>query len=472
MIRIWKWQFSNSEIVVLAFVVAASVARFYGVAHSPPGFFADEASLAGHVSCLLKNGWDAYGHRWPLFSVNDPVLKDGGEFGPFILYPLLAWARVFGTSITAMRSFNVMASLVAVLATAGVMNNILGRKAFFWALVLGVISPWSFHAGRVAFGTVVSLALMMGGTYFFTRGGLKRSLRWSDCAWAAGAWAAAMYFQRVSVSVLVIGGVLVGWAWRKGLLRLPYVLRMAGVATVVLLPLILHLRGSSNATRAQSVTILNPYWRRINGISSLWDLLVVFFENVLKHLSPSFLVFRGDRNLRHGVGFVGQLSWPTSLLVFALPVIVAVLWRHRAGLMTEMRVAAVAAIGVLAGITPAALTTPETLPHANRSIGAEPYFVILAVVAALLLQRMKLPVTELMVGVTALFAVFFLPRYFDELPVKAYGDFQSTIRADAEEAAKTGSMLGFLKHYREWNPRSMFIYFSVLHGGVCPSVVD
>lgn len=470
--RVWKWEFTNAELAIIAFVVAASLTRFHGVAHSPPGYFADEASLSGHVSCLLKNGWDAYGHRWPLFSLNDPVLKDGGEFGPFILYPMLVWARVFGTSITAMRSFNVAASLVAVLATAGVMRNLLGRKAFFWSLVLGVISPWSFHAGRVAFGTVVSLAFLMGGTYFFTRGGMERRLSWANCAWAAGLWAAAMYFQRVSLGVLAVGGLLVIWSWRKGLISRAHAAGMVAVGGVVLLPYLAHIRGSSNATRAQSVTILNPYWRRVNGVSSLWDLGVVFVENVGRHLSPSFLIFRGDHNFRHGVGFVGQLSWPASLLVFGLPIICAVLWRHRANLVMESRVIVVAAVGVIAGIVPAALTTPETLPHANRSIGAEPFFIVLAVVAALLLQRIKVPVAEVMIGVTALFVVFFLPRYFNDMPVKAYGDFQSTIRADAEEAAKTGSMLGFLKKYREWNPRSMFIYFSVRQGGVCPSPVD
>lgn len=467
--RIGRWEFTDRELAIVGFVAVAVCVRFFGVAHNPPGFYSDEASLSGHVACIARKGVDVYGHRWPLFSVTDPALDAAGEFGPFTMYPMVAWAKVFGISIMSMRSFNVVASLIAVVATAGFARNLLDRRAFWWALVLGVISPWSFQAGRVALGTVICLAYMMGGAWIFTRGRFERDVSRAEFLGAALLWGASLYYQRVILSVVFLGGVLVYAAWKRGRITPPAIAKMAGAGAVVALPLLLHTRGSANQGRAENVTILNSAWRAKHGAGSLLDLAQVFFENLGKHLSPSFLFFHGDANLRHGVGFVGQLSWPESALIVSLPVVGALLWKRRSAFIAKIQVLAIAAVCIVCGIIPAALTTPEELPHANRAIGSQPFFILLAVVAALLWQELKVPVVELAVAGTLVFGAFFIPRYFNDYPKAATGPFLSWIRNDAEAAARSGSMLDFLEKYRQWNPRSMFVYFSVANGGSCPS---
>lgn len=464
-----RWEFTDRELAVLGFVLVAVFVRFFRVSQSPPGFYADEASLSGHVACIARTGVDIYGHRWPLFSATDPALNVAGEFGPFTMYPMVAWAKVFGASITSMRSFNVLASLISVVATAGFARNLLGRRAFWWALVLGVISPWSFQAGRVALGTAICLAYMMGGAYVFTRGRFERDISRFEWLGAALLWAIGLYYQRIILSVIFLGGILLYTAWKRGCIATGAIAEMVGVGVVTSLPLLFHIRGSANQGRAESVMILNSAWRARNGVESLWDLAHTFIENIGKHLSPSFLVFHGDANLRHGVGFVGQLSWPESLLIVSLPVVGALLWRRRSEFSARAQVVMIGAVSVVCGIIPAALTTPEELPHANRAIGAQPFFVLLAVVAALLWQELKVPVVELTVAVTLVFSAFFLPRYFNDYPKVAAGPFLSWIRNEAEAAARSGEMLEFLDKYRQWNPRSTFLYFSVANGGRCPS---
>ena len=89
-----------------------------------------------------------------------------------------------------------------------------------------------------------------------------------------------------------------------------------------------------------------------------------------------------------------------------------------------------AAIGIASGITPAALTW-ESVPHALRSIGAWPFFAILAALTAdrLMKQFATGSTREALFrrvgwGASMLFAIFYLRLFFFDYPAQAVPWFQ------------------------------------------------
>ncbi|HEY0710393.1 MAG TPA: hypothetical protein VGG33_26530, partial [Polyangia bacterium] len=76
------------------------VARFVGLADSPPGLFMDESRVALHTMCLAETGRDGDGRPWPLFSN-----AFAGGHHPFTLIGFdLLWTRVLGTGVAAFRA--------------------------------------------------------------------------------------------------------------------------------------------------------------------------------------------------------------------------------------------------------------------------------------------------------------------------------------------------------------------------------
>src|SRR5690242_10750610 len=144
------------------------IMRFVGVDRAPPGFYVDEAAVSAQVFCLAQGGHTLDGARWPLLT---PVLG-GGYSSIAYQAPAVAWAKVNGGSIAAMRRF---AALCGALAVIGVFLAALwaneteaatapGPRAFASlrmttatvAAVSAAISPWAFQFSRIAWDPAVA----------------------------------------------------------------------------------------------------------------------------------------------------------------------------------------------------------------------------------------------------------------------------------------------------------------------------
>jgi hypothetical protein len=458
---------------VLVVVAAVAMAlRYVGLATSPPGFWTDEALASAQVVCLAFTGADVSGAPWPLVSVwHGP--HTSYIFPAVFLYPGVAWVRVFGDSIAAMRALEVTWSLVTVVATAGVARSFLGRRAFAWALLLGAFSPWGWTLGRVAFGqaATTATALFMTGLWLLTIGGLRRRPGRVPVILGALAWGLSLSFNYTRVSVALVGIVLVVvllrrrlWSWRLAALG------TLGVV-VGLLPTLGALADGDALSRAASVSILDPVWRQANGIDTTADLAGVFLRNVAAHLDPWFLLVNGDGNLRHSTQLSGLLSRSDVLLLLLAPVAAWLVVRRRVSVDVPRAYLALLGVGILSGFATAALTF-DSLPHANRSLASQPFVVLgLSLVILVVAERWRVAGPAALVVVVAAGALFGY-RYFTVFPERARASFEADVRA-AVEAARSPQEVDAIGRSLSsaWHDEAFVYYAARGSGRTCPGPV-
>src|SRR6185312_9603487 len=138
--RLDRW----AEVGIMIVALGWCAMRFIGLEKVPYGLSTDETLAGLHVICLAQTGASADGHPWPLFATGIA----GGMYTPAYLYTLLAWTRLFGTSIGAVVGLALLARRV---------GN--GRAARL-AVAAAALSPWSFQWSRLAVDDPMAPALL------------------------------------------------------------------------------------------------------------------------------------------------------------------------------------------------------------------------------------------------------------------------------------------------------------------------
>ena len=462
----------DSAFVLTAVALLALVARFIGLADAPPGFYVDEAVAASEIVCLAETGADSSGASWPLNSVWDSPVGSV-VFPASILYPGVLWVQVFGDSIASLRAIGVLASIVVALATAGVARNFLGRSGFAWALLASAFMPWMWDLSRsfLAAGGMIGLATLMCSVYLLTRrtdsaiGGLL------SAAAAGFGFAVSLGYNNTRLPALILGITLVVPAVWRGLMRVPDLASLLAGAIVGGAPLLRLVGSGQLLNRSSNVSITDPTWMQDNGIAGPIGVVSTYLRHLVLHMSPDFLFVSGDAELRHHSGISGQLGWLGLLLALLIPVSIWIRWRGGSAIMPR-GLLVLSSAGILSGLSSAALTN-SALPHANRAIGAVPFIALgLAAVARYVSQRTSY-VSIAAVVCSLLFATWFIPQYLNDYPIASQQNFDSFIRASAEDAVASGDIDQFVSEFANWTPRQMFIYFTAAadDGRGCPGAL-
>src|ERR687894_1414245 len=80
----------------------------HSVPHNPPGFFADESSIAYNAHLIARNGADEHGVNWPLY------FRAFGEYkSPVYIYLLAALYKITGPSIAVARGLSAVLGVAA-----------------------------------------------------------------------------------------------------------------------------------------------------------------------------------------------------------------------------------------------------------------------------------------------------------------------------------------------------------------------
>lgn len=385
--------------------------RFWDLNSIPSGFYVDEAAGATQVICLSQTGIDLYGERYPLFSAG----AADALYTPLYLYGQLIWTKIAGFSPAGFRSYIATLTCLTVFLLYLWAKNIGGKRFAFYVAFAATISPWAFALSRVAWDPPVAVLFLVMGLWASS---LKRF--W----WVAGiCFAGAAY----SYSPMRMSAVLI-------LLCLPTLrLRQKIVAFVVMLltaiPLLLEMSKPYFLERVKFLTIwgqhgLNPY-----AYFSPWELLGVFYQNFLNHLSLKFLVLHGDGNLRHVNSGYGVLSYldliALSVIVFCIGFAIWQKILKQVSIFEAWQCTAliVGLLGIVANVIPASLTV--NTPHALRSIGAWPFIAILSGLGLVLLERLIAPRKviwpSLLIGLG--FFAMYLHHYFGQYAVDSASVF-------------------------------------------------
>ena len=327
----------------------------------PSGFYVDEIPGVAHALCFLNGLTNYNGVSWPIMS---PAFGNGYTTPPY-LYSLSAWAGVFGSSVYAIRCFSVVCTLVTILFLCSIAKR-LNIGNVYWVAIFSGTLPWAFHFSRIAWDPVMAPMFFVMGLYF----SLKDNNRHVALVLSGVFYALAMTVYppfRVAVpAFLILFCVIRQWEPRRYLVQALSLLVV--FSPVLKLTLTGEIQKRFNYLSIYGQDASNPFADE-NVLVKSWHL----FLNIVAHFDPIFLFINGDSNVRHSPSFSGMLSYAIGfvlLLFIARLCLRGIQWFDKTPFL-------LIAAGLISFTVPAALTW-EGIPHSLRSIGAWPFWVLLA----------------------------------------------------------------------------------------------
>lgn len=374
--------------LVAASLVGVAVVLHYVALHEvPPGFFADEASVAYDAWGIATDGRDEHGAAWPV------VFQSFGTWrcSLFVYAEALAF-KLAGPGVGQARAVATTFSL----ATAALLGVLIWRLFSARWLAVGTflvasVTPWLFTVGRSAFEPVSLPLVLTAFLVAWHRADSTGSWRWGYVAGAVLGLSVYAYVSAWLYAPLLCAALAV-----SELPRIRWRLLLAtgagAVATVLPLALFLHDRPEVLTARYHVVQVWQPGHPLLENVGRVWRVYTSGF-------SPGYLF--GQASFIQGGEFF-------SILAAALAIGLVALWSVR-----RERFWRLCLLGLLLAPVPGALT--GDFSHEVRNLDALPfYFAIMALGVwrvAPLLTRERV-VAAALTGLLAAQSIWFLFDYF------------------------------------------------------------
>ncbi len=451
---------------LIAVILIGSVARFVGLETSPPAFYVDEAAVAINMICLSQTGHGEFGDRLPLFFVEFDK-NSGGFFTPIYMYFGALWVKIFGVSIYAFRALSAFFSVLTLLGLFFLTRELVGSEAALWATLVGTLSPWSFQFARIAWDAAAMPCFLVWGLYFFFK-----SQKLSDAFWAAVFLTFACYTYapaRAAVPLLVLVSIFLKQKIqiKKQTFPFKFLAIFAVTALIVGAPLLTKILSGELQGRFNFLSVFSPdyIYQQFGDRHRYWG-FILFFKNVLAHLTPRYLFFQGDGNLRHSTQLLGEWGWLEISSFFAL---IFLMLRFPKKLSPSFwRIVAFGFLGFLIGIIPAALTW-EGVPHALRSSAGWPFVALWSGIIWWQVSQMWPVTKKVAVGIIIFYSGYFGYAYFIEYPRLAPAWFDEHVQTAALQGQKTGDWSEFKKLIPDYFRTGLRYHLVRYHGDTCQS---
>ncbi|HPA45011.1 MAG TPA: glycosyltransferase family 39 protein [bacterium] len=349
---------------VTALIFLAAAYRCIGLETHPPGFFRDEADK-GYTSYLLwRTGKDSTGKPYPLFVRSLRVTTSA--LYQYVDIPFIA---VLGLNERAVRLPAALAGCGAILVTFLLARRWWGLSAGLWAAGFLSVCPWHFLLSRWANQSIFLTLWIPLGVFWYDCFLDKKSILIKTLygLLSAVAFSLALYTYEparlfIPLFLILISALAVIYRL-EGKERL-WILLPVILFVILAVPMAHHIltEPGESGRRFRAISIF--------GASNYAEMVFLFVKNYLAHFSPLFLFFGGDANLRHSVGFPGQIQ------IYLLPLWIAGIW----GCMRQGGYRERLLLGWLLLFPVAAACTNEGIPHALRSVFALPVLHLIAVV--------------------------------------------------------------------------------------------
>jgi hypothetical protein len=419
--------------LIVATVMLALVLRLHKIDTIPYGYHVDELSDAVTVECLGTEGVDAHNNRYPLFG----QLNYGTPKPATYMYPAVLWGKVFNYSVPSLRSLSVWFHFLGIGGLFLLARLLLGSRFALWVVFAAVVSCWLWVSSRVAFESLFAPTFFIWGLYFFFR--RQNYLHW---AIAGLFFALAMYSyppMRLQLPLMLVTLFVYSLRKMKFSVLLWVVLTLCMV--VPLIPMVQQiLKGGEIQQRFNSISIAAPeYLKSLGKTNSSKDLLGIFIDNYKQHLSPDFLLFKGDPSLIHSSGHFGILSWlDMAALILCIGSLLMLLikpLRKQSPWAVDAALLLLIIMNIFLGIVPSAFTNSE-LPNSLRIVGSWPFLCLLTGYFMWQLERWWWPLGLAVLLAGVLYFVSFSKMYFGTYQEESKGMF-SFWTLDQANAAKT-----------------------------------
>ena len=402
--------------IVVAFVGVAFF-HVWQLQSIPHGIFWDEASTGYNALRIAENGQDEYGSSLPLF------FQSFGDFkSPFLIYTLSLLFLIFKASVFLLRLPSALFALATVIGCALMANRLWKNEALavLYMIIATGFLPWFFVPSRVAFAVNTQVTFLIFGIYFLHRTYHSNQPKLLNAVCAGVCFGLSAYSYNTSKLLTPLYFCVVGLLYfRRQTLRMSVLLTASFV--ISLLPHIVFSLKQPTALTSRFNTITYVFDEHLPLYEKCWQFVTGYFS----HWSPQFLLLNGDIILRHSSGFGGVLFWIVcALAIVGVGSIVRsyALYRDKFALL-------LLCILVLSPIA-AALTNPNDMPHALRSITMGLMIVIISGYGFhALLERSRTRIYRLfpviVLSVLFLESSLFLHDYFTQFPERSMRSFES-----------------------------------------------
>ena len=184
------------------------VFRVWSLGSIPSGLTPDEAALGYNAYSILKSGKDEWGEVLPI------IFRSFGDYKPgAYVYFDIPFVAVFGLNEFSTRLPSALAGVLIVYFLYLIAERLFKNKNLsLFISFIASINPWLIYFSRGAWEANVSLALTLGGVYFFLKS-LEKSKHIITSALFFGL--TLLTYQGAKLSTLIILAILVLIYWKE-----------------------------------------------------------------------------------------------------------------------------------------------------------------------------------------------------------------------------------------------------------------
>ncbi len=303
-----------SPLLVGLFILIISLAHLWQLSSLPRGLYVDESSIGLNAALIAKTGHDEYNQAWPVY------FKAFGEYkNPIYVYTAALSMKLFGISVLSLRltSFFFFSLFLIGLFYLSQALFKQGLVTFFGLLAASFL-PWFFPLSRIAFEVISQLTLVTWALWAIHRTyqpnqpipSPKPGAKLNYWPYLAGfllglsiySYSTARLLSLTALFVLCLCYAKREYWKRTGQLVIGWL-----IALVPYLIFSFHHPGALTE-RFQSLTYL------FDDHLGIRQKVELFLRTYLSYLSPNYLLFSGDHNLRHHIGIGGELFVSVAIL--------------------------------------------------------------------------------------------------------------------------------------------------------------
>jgi hypothetical protein len=430
-------------ILLLVIILVINAVRFLYLEQAPYGMIFDEQTSGVTLQCLVENGMAPLSNQYyPLFG----DVGIGNPKPPTYMYPGMLWVKLFGFSPYSLRAFTAFFFSLALIGLFAIGWQLRGWRCGLWIMAAASISPWTWTISRVGQEPSFLLAYLIWGVFVTLRAKKYWEFILAGLLFAAAAYTyppARMITPACIVLLSLYGVKYLNWRKHWGLI-------IAAAFSIAIIPMILSVMSDpSQAVRWQYVSITKPdYLAFVGKTNSFIDILSIAWDNLLRHLDPTYLFFRGLPDWGVGTWHQGIVGW-----IGATAIILGIFWLIRIFMIKKDTVApqTLAWIGFLVialfvGVLPCAFTIMEYPGVGNnmRSISAWPFAMI---AIGMIMHKTTVKWTWSWIPsllILAIFSTIFLNQYFTIYPKQGALFFRAPSMEMAKNAKSDTDWMDFL----------------------------
>ncbi|MFN2533019.1 MAG: hypothetical protein ABR555_17170 [Pyrinomonadaceae bacterium] len=302
----------------MAFLIGAGLIYVPHARDNPPGFYADESSIAYNSYLISTTGRDEHGVLMPLF------FRAFGDYkNPVYIYLLAAVFRLTGPGILAARLLSVFLGITTVLmlmllAIKVSRNLTVAAIAGFMTL----LTPWLFELSRV----VIEVAMYPFVIVLFLLALHRVARKYSWSAWDMTLLALTLTLTTYTYSTgRLLGPLLaIGLIIFAGVVGWRYIAITWAVYAALLAPILVFHRYHPGALSGRFALV-----SYLNTKSNYFEIASEFLNHYVRNFNPWRMVVLGDPNTHQIATVYGSGLVLVSTLLLALAGVVVIIVRRR-----------------------------------------------------------------------------------------------------------------------------------------------